>query len=165
MAMYNPHRASVLWTKGQNFFAAFFVEIGNARKAISDDRQFADWCFKELHLAVGTLTRVADVLARVDAEKVKQEFASARAAEREARKIAHQASPTALKKELERTRQERDEARKEVERLRAELIATKEARPAATNAAEANTKNRDRHRPGYMAAYMRLRRAAQKQRD
>jgi hypothetical protein len=180
MAMPDPHRARVLWDKGQNFFSSFFVEIGNVRKEIPDDNKFVIWCFDELKLPLGAITRAADVLRDVDAKIVKQQLAAARAAEqamkreeRESRKTAQQPRPAVLEQELERTRRERDEARKEVELLRAQLVAAKKPGPSASNpAAEAQAKPKpepkpstDRHRPGYMAEYMRRWRAERKQRD
>jgi hypothetical protein len=114
--MPDPHKASVLWTKGQNFFAAFFVEIGNIRKEIDNDTEFSRWCFDELHIPLGAITRVSDVLTKVDAEKVRQELASAKAAEN-AQKARERAAQRAAA-EAERQRQQEAKAAAAAEKAR-----------------------------------------------
>jgi hypothetical protein len=63
----------------QNMGSAFFVEIGNIRKEIGDDLEFSKWCFDVLHIPLGAINRIADILDKTDAIRTKQELASARA--------------------------------------------------------------------------------------
>jgi hypothetical protein len=79
----DPNKAQVLWNKGQNFFSAFFAELGNVRREISDDGAFARWCLDDLHIPISVINQVAEVLSRVDAAKAKAELASTRMAEQE----------------------------------------------------------------------------------
>jgi hypothetical protein len=171
--MHNPHRARVLWDKWQNFFSAFFTEIGNIRKEIGNDREFAKWCFNDLHIPVATIARVADVLARVDAEKTKHELAVVRAAERsqkgKEREVKRASKPPTVKQSPADTALIARQAC-EIEQLKERLVAAelraKQAPKAQPVNTQVNTKpdrSRDRHSPNYMRDYMRQRRATQKE--
>jgi len=50
---------------------------------MGDDRAFARWCFDDLHIPLGAITRITDVLAATDAAIAKADLAAARAAEQE----------------------------------------------------------------------------------
>lgn len=83
---HDSERILVLWKKGQNFFASFFTEVSNVRKAINNDAMFVRWCAEDLGLPLVTITRISDVLTLADAARVKAELASARAVEQEQRR-------------------------------------------------------------------------------
>jgi hypothetical protein len=128
----NPDKLKVLWQKGRNYYASFFVELADARKQIGNDDEFASWCVTELHIGLERLIKTSNLLRKDDAAKVKQDLASAREAERQrkaAAKIAKQ-KPSPLN-----------------------------TRPKPVNTSKPKSKpsdrNRDRHSPGYMREYMR----------
>jgi hypothetical protein len=106
----DPTRAGVLWTKGQNFFAAFFAEIGNVRQQIGNEALFARWCIDDLHIPISVITQVSDVLSRVDAAKAKAELASAKAAEQEQRRKEKEEREAMLAAERKRKDEEKAEA-------------------------------------------------------
>lgn len=87
MSRPDPHKARVLFNKGQNFFAAFFAEIGIAQREIGNDVAFATWCWNELHIPLSVIRRVTEVLNYVDSMKAKEDLAPAMAAEAHARKM------------------------------------------------------------------------------
>lgn len=83
---HDAERLKVLWKKGQNFFASFFAEISNVRKAINNEATFIQWCSEDLGLPLITLTRISDVLTLADAARVKAELARAKAVEQQQRR-------------------------------------------------------------------------------
>jgi hypothetical protein len=105
--MPDANKAKVLWAKSQNMIQAFLREIEYARAEIGNDQEFSNWCYNELSLSVLTITRVADILNRVDAAKAKQDLANARAAE-EAEKARQRRERLAIE---EAERKQREEAK------------------------------------------------------
>jgi hypothetical protein len=141
----SPNKAFVLFTKMQNMGSAFFAELDIVRKSLGNDREFAKWCATDLGLPLSAITRMADVLQRVDAERTKHELASARAAERTQK--AERRKPT----NAETARVNQLLAR--IRELEAQVAVRTPPRTAPL-----------RDRADYMREYMRKRRAAQKDR-
>jgi hypothetical protein len=113
----SPDTAFVLWNKMQNYAAAFLSEIAAVRTQLGDDRSFANWCFNDLHIPLATITRVTDVLQRVDAERNKRELAAARAAEEAQRAQTSAARKAALEADRQRRAEEKAAAAAEKARL------------------------------------------------
>jgi hypothetical protein len=151
-------KLKVLWQKGRNCFSTFFVELGDVRKLIGDDRAFASWCITDLRIGVDALFTMSKVLKKTDAARVQGELAGAREADRADRRA--------------KTKRARGDA---AMRSAASVNTTKPEPPSVstTKSAKVNTTttkkprtadrhrepNRDRHSPGYMREYMRQRRA------
>jgi hypothetical protein len=113
----NPDKLKVLWQKGRNYFASFYVELGDARNEIRDDKRFASWCVTDLRIGLDTLTNVSKVLKKADADVVKRELAGARAVDRNERRAKKEAERKA--REEERARQAIEKAQKKEEARRA----------------------------------------------
>jgi hypothetical protein len=103
----NPDKLKVLWQKGRNYFSSFYVELGDARNEIRDDKKFASWCVTDLRIGLDTLTSVSKVLKKADADVVKRELANARDADRTERRA---------KKAAERKEREEERARQAIEK-------------------------------------------------
>lgn len=106
-------RMQVLWKKGRNMLASFFTELDTARRQIGNDELFSDWCFYHLGVGVIQLGEVATILKRDDADRIRNDLATAKraesdrlAAERHARK-------------LEKIERENELARKRLENAKA----------------------------------------------
>jgi hypothetical protein len=110
----------------RNFASALFVEIGNVRKEIADDRQFAHWTLYTLKIPLEAITRVAGVLQEVDAVKAKEELADARAAEKAEKRRQREEREAPKLKEVTR---ERDQLQAQVKRLQAELHLARHSKP------------------------------------
>jgi hypothetical protein len=144
----SPDKLKVLWQKGRNYFATFFVELGDVRKQIDNDDEFASWCFTDLHIGLERLIKTSNLLKKDDAAKVKQDLAFVREAER------------------------RRKAAAKVAKQKLSSLNTSKAAPFNTKPKPKSKpsldRNRDRHSPGYMREYMRdymrRRRAAQTKR-
>jgi flagellar biosynthesis GTPase FlhF len=137
MTLPNPDRAKVLWSKGQNFFSAFFAELQNVRKEIGNDAMFSKWCWDELHLGLMAITRVADVLSVVDAAKAKAELATTRAAEQEQKRKEREqreafAAADRKRKEEEKAAAAAEKARNEELEKQRQKAADKHARKVAS---------------------------------
>jgi hypothetical protein len=81
-------RIRVLWNKGRNMGAAAFTELEAVRQEIADEEKFVDWCIYELHISSSIIYRAADLLKKVDADRVKADLAQARKCERDQKRAA-----------------------------------------------------------------------------
>jgi hypothetical protein len=83
----------VLWDKGRNMYAAFFLEIEDALREVGGDN-FAHWCLWELEIGLMSIRNATGLLQKIDAKKILDATARARLHER-------------YKKDIEKTRAER----------------------------------------------------------
>jgi hypothetical protein len=101
-------RLRVLWNKGRNMYASFFVELGAVRKRIGDDK-LSDWCFNELHISLSVISDTASLLKKADAKRERDDLARAREHEREKKRTAKDArTAVGTKAEIERLQAEVD---------------------------------------------------------
>lgn len=141
----DPNKARVLWTKGQNFFSAFFAELAELRKQIGDDAEFARWCLYDLHVPLVAINRVSEVLTVVDAAIVKANLASVRAAEAaEKRREREQREAYAA---AERKRKEQQKAAEVAEKARQQELERQRLKAEAT--ARRKKQEKKRNNKGY----------------
>ena len=90
------NRLQVLWSKHRTYFQSFLSELGEVRKDIGDDQQFARWCISELHTSIGVIINNANILKKTDADIAKASLKKVREAERadkETRRAARKPKP------------------------------------------------------------------------
>src|ERR1700730_8849449 len=75
------NRMRTLWKKGRNMYASFFTELGEVRKEIGDEA-LAHWCAAELYIGLSVINDSAKLLLKGDAQRVRDDLARAKAAEK-----------------------------------------------------------------------------------
>lgn len=105
----------VLWKSGRDKLRSFFVRLKDVKKE-TGDAGLDEWCLKELHLTLDTITRFAKILNEVEAETVKSDLAAANKAAAEKR-----AAEVAAKQKIREEAKRAAELKKEEEKQAAEL--------------------------------------------
>src|SRR5258708_7534794 len=62
----DAHRMRVLLKSGRDKLRSFFTVLQEVRKNIGDDARFERWCIDELHIGIGVITNISNVLKKDD---------------------------------------------------------------------------------------------------